>query len=127
MAVTPDQIRAAGEKAYRDYLLSAAPSLGIAFVEAVKAGVRLSTAVALPRRVGITAKQRELFDFIVANTDGGVPPSFDEMAAGIGINSKSGVHRLLTGLEERGFIRRLRNRARAIEIIASPGYTEARP
>ena len=50
----------------------------------------------------------------------GVPPSFDEMKEALGLRSKSGIHRLITGLEERGFIKRLAHRARALEIIRLP-------
>ena len=66
----------------------------------------------------LTIKQRELLNFIEIYEDKHkASPSFDEMREGIGLASKSGVHRLISGLEERGFIRRLANRARAIEII----------
>lgn len=66
----------------------------------------------------LTRKQRELLQFIqdrLGNT--GVSPSFDEMKDALGLKSKSGVHRLITGLEERGFIRRLPHRARALEVM----------
>ena len=66
----------------------------------------------------LTMKQKELLDFLtnhVENND--VPPSFDEMRDALGLASKSGIHRLVSGLEERGYIRRLANRARAIEIL----------
>src|SRR5262249_62204447 len=52
--------------------------------------------------------------------EAGVPPSFDEMRDALALRSKSGIHRLITALEERGFIRRLPNRARAIEVIKLP-------
>jgi SOS-response transcriptional repressor LexA len=66
----------------------------------------------------ITRQQKALLDFIKARVDEvGIPPSFDEMKDGIGLKSKSGVHRLILALEERGFIRRLANRARAIEVL----------
>ncbi len=52
--------------------------------------------------------------------EAGVPPSFDEMKDALDLRSKSGIHRLITALEERGFIRRLPNRARAIEVIKLP-------
>ena len=52
--------------------------------------------------------------------DDGVPPSFEEMRVAIGLRSKSGVHRLITALEDRGFIRRLPRRARAIEVLKLP-------
>jgi len=60
-------------------------------------------------------------------TETGVPPSFDEMKDALDLRSKSGIHRLITALEERGFIRRLPNRARAIEVIKQPeGYGAGR-
>jgi repressor LexA len=69
----------------------------------------------------LTAKQRELLIFIDARLkDGGVSPSFDEMREALELKSKSGVHRLISALEERGFIRRLPNRARALEVLKLP-------
>ena len=66
----------------------------------------------------ITRKQLELFNYIHREvTNSGVAPSFDEMKEALNLKSKSGIHRLVSALEERGFIRRLPNRARAIEII----------
>ncbi len=69
----------------------------------------------------LTRKQLDLLHFIDArqNRDG-VPPSFDEMKEALNLRSKSGIHRLITALEERGFIRRLPHRARAIEILKRP-------
>ena len=54
----------------------------------------------------------------------GIPPSFDEMKEAFDLRSKSGIHRLITALEERGFIRRLAHRARAIEIVKLPDLLE---
>lgn len=80
----------------------------------------------------LTRKQMELLDFIQKRVArDGVPPSFDEMKDALALRSKSGIHRLITALEERGFIRRLAHRARAIEIVklpeamatAKPGFT----
>src|SRR3569832_2693537 len=69
----------------------------------------------------LTRKQYELLRFINERLkESGVPPSFDEMKAALDLRSKSGIHRLITALEERGFIRRLPNRARAIEVIKLP-------
>jgi repressor LexA len=69
----------------------------------------------------LTAKQRELLLFIDDRLkDDGVSPSFDEMREALDLKSKSGVHRLISALEERGFIRRLPNRARALEVIKLP-------
>src|SRR6201991_3140930 len=69
----------------------------------------------------LTRKQFELLRFIHERLkEAGVPPSFDEMKAALDLRSKSGIHRLITALEERGFIRRLPNRARAIEVIKLP-------
>src|SRR6202165_2270416 len=76
------------------------------------------------RRAGapmLTRKQLELLRFIHERLkESGVPPSFDEMKDALDLRSKSGIHRLITALEERGFIRRLPNRARAIEVIKLP-------
>jgi repressor LexA len=69
----------------------------------------------------LTSKQKELLIFIHDRVkETGVPPSFDEMKAALDLRSKSGIHRLITALEERGFIRRLPHRARALEIIKLP-------
>ena len=69
----------------------------------------------------LTRKQFELLRFIQERLkETGVPPSFDEMKDALDLRSKSGIHRLITALEERGFIRRLPNRARAIEVIRLP-------
>jgi repressor LexA len=69
----------------------------------------------------LTRKQQELLLFIHERMkESGVPPSFDEMKDALDLASKSGIHRLITALEERGFIRRLPNRARAIEVIKLP-------
>jgi len=73
----------------------------------------------------LTRKQMELLDFIRTRMDAeGVPPSFDEMKEALDLRSKSGIHRLITALEERGFIRRLAHRARAIEIVKLPEAME---
>ncbi|WP_232630190.1 transcriptional repressor LexA [Methylobacterium sp. Leaf118] len=69
----------------------------------------------------LTRKQLELLQFIQARMqESGVPPSFDEMKDALDLKSKSGIHRLITALEERGFLRRLPNRARALEILRMP-------
>ena len=69
----------------------------------------------------LTKKQRDLLEFIHKRLQrDGVPPSFDEMKDALDLRSKSGIHRLITALEERGFIRRLAHRARAIEIVKFP-------
>ena len=73
----------------------------------------------------LTRKQLELLDFIKGRMDrDGVPPSFDEMKDALDLKSKSGIHRLIIALEERGFIRRLAHRARALEIIKLPEAME---
>ncbi len=69
----------------------------------------------------LTSKQHDLLMFIYDRLkDTGVPPSFEEMKDALGLKSKSGIHRLITALEERGFLRRLPHRARAMEIIRMP-------
>ena len=69
----------------------------------------------------LTKKQYDLLMYIHERLkEAGVPPSFDEMKDALDLRSKSGIHRLITALEERGFIRRLPNRARAIEVLKLP-------
>jgi repressor LexA len=76
----------------------------------------------------LTRKQMELLRFIHERlTENGVPPSFDEMKEALDLKSKSGIHRLILALEERGFIRRLPNRARALEVIRLPEMQAPRP
>jgi len=78
----------------------------------------------------LTRKQHELLTFINGYlADKGVSPSFDEMKEALSLKSKSGIHRLITGLEERGFIRRLPHRARALEVLKLPdsAVAEAHP
>lgn len=73
----------------------------------------------------LTQKQKELLLFIHERMqETGVPPSFDEMKDALDLKSKSGIHRLITALVERGFIRRLPHRARAIEVIKLPESSE---
>ncbi|MFL6863032.1 MAG: transcriptional repressor LexA [Allosphingosinicella sp.] len=69
----------------------------------------------------LTRKQSELLTYIHAQlAESGVSPSFEEMKDALSLKSKSGVHRLISALEERGFIRRLPNRARALEVVKMP-------
>lgn len=69
----------------------------------------------------LTAKQHELLHFIQQKLDAsGISPSFEEMKEALGLKSKSGIHRLISALEERGFLRRLPNRARALEVLKVP-------
>src|ERR687883_632748 len=76
----------------------------------------------------LTKKQRELSLFINQRlTATGVSPSFDEMKDALNLKSKSGIHRLVSGLEERGFIRRLPHRARALEVVKLPGESAVAP
>lgn len=73
----------------------------------------------------LTKKQLDLLEFIDRRMKrDGVPPSFDEMKEALDLRSKSGIHRLITALEERGFIRRLPHRARAIEVVKLPDALE---
>lgn len=75
----------------------------------------------------LTKKQLDLLEFIHKRVQrDGVPPSFDEMKEALDLRSKSGIHRLITALEERGFIRRLAHRARALEIVKLPDAMIAR-
>jgi len=76
----------------------------------------------------LTRKQHELLCFIQGRLDeSGVSPSFEEMKEALDLKSKSGVHRLISALEERGFIRRLPNRARALEVLKAPERQTAKP
>jgi len=73
----------------------------------------------------LTRKQLDLLNYINTHlSKDGIPPSFDEMKEALDLRSKSGIHRLITALEERGFIRRLAHRARAIEIVKLPDSLE---
>ncbi len=73
----------------------------------------------------LTRKQLDLLEFIHSRMQAdGIPPSFDEMKEALDLRSKSGIHRLITALEERGFIRRLAHRARAVEIVKLPEAME---
>ncbi len=76
----------------------------------------------------LTRKQHELLRFIqVRLEESGVSPSFEEMKDALDLKSKSGVHRLISALEERGFIRRLPNRARALEVLRAPDDLASKP
>src|SRR5213595_3749041 len=76
----------------------------------------------------LTAKQRELLLFIDERLkETGISPSFEEMKEALDLKSKSGVHRLISALEERHFIRRLPNRARALEVLRMPERSERKP
>ncbi|SDN88905.1 repressor LexA [Lutimaribacter pacificus] len=76
----------------------------------------------------LTKKQLDLLEFIHKRVQrDGVPPSFDEMKEALDLRSKSGIHRLITALEERGFIRRLAHRARAIEVVKLPEALGGKP
>lgn len=75
----------------------------------------------------LTRKQKELLLLIHERiASDSVPPSFDEMKEALGLKSKSGIHRLISGLEERGFIKRLPHRARALEILKLPEHFETK-
>jgi repressor LexA len=76
----------------------------------------------------LTKKQHELLLFINRRlAQDGVSPSFEEMKEALGLRSKSGIHRLISGLEERGFLKRLPHRARALEVVKLPDATAIRP
>lgn len=76
----------------------------------------------------LTRKQHELLTFIQTRLEeSGISPSFEEMKEALDLKSKSGVHRLISALEERGFIRRLANRARALEVIRDSDAISAKP
>ena len=74
----------------------------------------------------LTKKQYQLLSFLIEHqAEHDISPSFDEMRSAVGLASKSGIHRLISSLEERGYIRKLANRARAIEILRHPGAASA--
>ncbi|MCB2061424.1 MAG: transcriptional repressor LexA [Novosphingobium sp.] len=76
----------------------------------------------------LTRKQHELLRFIQSKLEEtGISPSFEEMKDALDLKSKSGVHRLISALEERGFIRRLPNRARALEVLRQPEDVTSKP
>ncbi len=75
----------------------------------------------------LTRKQHELLLYINRRlAESGISPSFEEMKEALSLKSKSGIHRLISGLEERGFIRRLPHRARALEVVKLPEETAAK-
>ncbi len=73
----------------------------------------------------LTSKQKQTLQFLTSYIDehNGLSPSFEEMVTGLGLHSKSGVHRLICSLEGRGYIRRIPYLARSIEVIRNPGET----
>ena len=76
----------------------------------------------------LTQRQHQLLQFIQGYlSNHGVPPSFEEMRDALKLKSKSGIHRLITGLEERGYIRRLPYRARALEVSRMPANWRGGP
>lgn len=98
-------------------LIKACP--GLAREIARIANAEISSKLAVTTTGGLTARQRDLLTFIRRYIgQHGIAPSFDEMKAELGLASKSGVHRMLGGLEERGFISRMADRARAITLRA---------
>ncbi len=68
----------------------------------------------------LTKRQSDLFNFLKAESGKDCPPSFEEMRIALGLKSKSAIHRLVEALAERGFIRRIPNRARCIELVENP-------
>ena len=76
----------------------------------------------------LTQRQHDLLVYINSYiTDHGISPSYDDMRAGLGLRSKSGIHRLISALVERGFLRRMKNRARALEVLKLPDSAQGRP
>jgi DNA-binding MarR family transcriptional regulator len=114
MSERAELMEAAVDTIYRDWITQKPlGSFKDALMRAVEAGTFLHRGT-----VGLTAQQHTLLIYIGRYIEAnGYPPSFDEMKDALGLRSKSGIHRLITALEERGAITRLSNRARAIEII----------
>ncbi len=76
----------------------------------------------------LTQRQHDLLVYINGYiSDHGISPSYDDMRAGLGLRSKSGIHRLISALVERGFLRRMKNRARALEVLKLPDSAQGRP
>src|SRR5271170_44411 len=93
----------------------------LGFVRYIARRVACPAAPSQEERNMLTKKQQELLIFISQRlSEGGVSPSFDEMKEALNLRSKSGIHRLISALEERGFIRRLAHRARALEVVKMP-------
>lgn len=100
-------------------ILRKASGIGVraAVEEAFEQGLRFRLRN-IPHPMGMTAKQRALFEFITDYSEAhGICPSFEEMKDHLGLRSKSGVHRMVVALEERGLIIRMPNRARAIGLV----------
>lgn len=115
MTTTPEAISATAQKVYLDWLNTPQAGFDKALERAVEAGVRLS---AQRRAIGLTAKQHDLLTYIQSYVQAkGIPPSYDEMKLAVGLKSRSGIHRLIIGLEERGAIVRMAGHARAIEVV----------
>ena len=73
----------------------------------------------------LTVRQSQVLNLIIESVEkNGVCPSFEEMKQAIGVKSKSGIHSIITALEERGYIRKLPNRARAVEVLKAPNGQE---
>ena len=121
-----DQIAEAAQRAYEEWMAGRIATRE-PFAAAVEAGIRIADAIPSRSTTALTPRQRDLMVFIERYCDEhGHAPNFDEMAAGIGLKAKSGIHRMLDELEERGIIARHRNRARAIELLRRAAQPEVR-
>jgi DNA-binding MarR family transcriptional regulator len=124
MIVSQKQIEETAARVYRGWKEA---SKGTGFDRAIRQAVQAGTLLALHtgpqqanshRVVGLTKRQHDLLAYIEHYAEEkGYPPSFDEMKDALDLRSKSGIHRMVTALEERGVIVRLQNRARAIEVV----------
>lgn len=120
-----DTVTVAAESALRNWRHGRAGDLHAAFRAAVEAGIKIGKQTSLPATSALTARQRDLTLFIedyVARH--GIAPSYDEMAAGIGLSSKNGIARLVLGLEKRGVLERVKGRSRGINLVASARQLE---
>lgn len=117
-----DVARETAERIYQNWLGN---QQSATILDLVAVGVRVGMTMALdgkkPTTAGVTARQRDLLQFIISYTDKhGYTPSYDEMKEGLGLRSKSGIHRMIRALEEREIIACRHNRARAIEVLSVP-------
>lgn len=116
-----DVVTSTAKALYVAYQSSPDVDLQSLLVQAVRFGIEIAGGQRKPTIGGLTARQRQLLQFIIAYTERvGFAPSFDEMRGALGLNSKSGVHRIVRSLEERGAISVRHNRARAIDVLAVP-------
>ena len=118
---TPEAVNRIADQVYANWISTKGQSIEEAIANAVRAGILYRQHINPVMKTGLTRKQMILLGYIEAYcVNHGFPPSYDEMRDAMGLHSKSGIHRMILALEERGAIQRLPNRARAIEVLVSP-------